>query len=380
MELKDLQSHWDTWGKTDPFWAILSDPAKRGGKWGDAEFFRTGEEWIAHVMRYVDSLGVSLGRKNALDFGCGAGRLTQPLCRYFEQSCGVDIAESMIELANQFNRHGDRCRYYLNQSDDLELFGDDVFDFIYTFVVLQHMHPEYSKNYIREFMRVLAPGGLLIFQIPGELIPVAAQSGATASQSVITSPLPDAAYKAQMAMLNCPRSLRVGSQLILRVQIQNVSDLVWPALGAADGRCQIKLGNRWMDTQGKMISASDGLTLLPYDLRAMDQVELPLLITAPNTPGRYILEVNIMQEGAGWFSDRGSQTHRGVVEIVAISSGEAEGFTSEIEMHGVPRPVIVELVEKHGGKIVDIREDRAAGEHFVSLTYCVTKPHASTVR
>src|SRR5207244_13466385 len=27
----------------DPLWAILSDPARRGGGWGLEEFFRTGE-------------------------------------------------------------------------------------------------------------------------------------------------------------------------------------------------------------------------------------------------------------------------------------------------------------------------------------------------
>jgi cyclopropane fatty-acyl-phospholipid synthase-like methyltransferase len=34
--------------------------------------------------------------------------------------------------------------------------------------VLQHMKPKYSKRYIKEFLRILLPNGLLIFQIPGE--------------------------------------------------------------------------------------------------------------------------------------------------------------------------------------------------------------------
>ena len=43
-----------------------------------------------------------------------------------------------------------------------------AFDFVYSSLVLQHMKPEYSQNYIKEFLRILAPGGLVYFQLPAE--------------------------------------------------------------------------------------------------------------------------------------------------------------------------------------------------------------------
>jgi ubiquinone/menaquinone biosynthesis C-methylase UbiE len=119
-------------------------------------------------MEYIKSLGVLLPRGRALDFGCGVGRLTEPLADYFNEVCGVDIASSMIELASTYNAHKDRCKYYLNETDDLGLFREDSFDFIYTNITLQHMEPRYFKNYIREFLRVLSPSGLLMFQLPSE--------------------------------------------------------------------------------------------------------------------------------------------------------------------------------------------------------------------
>jgi len=72
----------------------------------------------------------------------------------------------MIELARQYNRYGDKCTYCVNETDTLGFFRDDSFDFIYSSIVLQHIKPEYSKNYIREFLRVLAPGGIMVFQVP----------------------------------------------------------------------------------------------------------------------------------------------------------------------------------------------------------------------
>ena len=74
----------------------------------------------------------------------------------------------MIKLVKRYNRHGQRCRYYLNERADLRLFESESFDVIYSSLVLQHMTPTYAKSYIKEFLRVLVPGGLLVFQFPGE--------------------------------------------------------------------------------------------------------------------------------------------------------------------------------------------------------------------
>ena len=39
MDLKQLQKNWDEFGKTDPLWAILTSPDRKGGKWDPEEFF-----------------------------------------------------------------------------------------------------------------------------------------------------------------------------------------------------------------------------------------------------------------------------------------------------------------------------------------------------
>lgn len=168
LNIKDLQKNWNELGRIDPLWSVLTWRAKKGGKWNLEEFFATGKAEIDSVMEYAKSLGVCFPRGRALDFGCGVGRVTQPLADYFDEVCGVDIASSMIELANAYNRRRDKCKYYLNEKDDLRQFSDDSFDFVYSNITLQHMEPRYFKNYIREFLRVLNPNGLLIFQLPSE--------------------------------------------------------------------------------------------------------------------------------------------------------------------------------------------------------------------
>lgn len=166
MELKELQRHWNQFGKRDPLWAILTWNDKKDNKWKPDEFFETGKQEIKDVMQYVEKLGLLQQRGRALDFGCGAGRLTQALATYFEEVVGIDIAPSMVTLAKQYNRFGARCIYYLNGTDNLRVFSDQEFHFIYSNIVLQHMRPDYAKSYIKEFLRVLKLQGVLIFQLP----------------------------------------------------------------------------------------------------------------------------------------------------------------------------------------------------------------------
>ena len=172
MNLRALRRHWDAYGRQDPFWAILSQPEKVQGRWDAQEFFRTGRDEIATVLSYLSSLGLTVGTNRALDFGCGVGRLTQALAGHFDEVVGIDIAPSMVELARLHDRTG-RCRFVLNETDRLAGIASGTVDFVYSNIVLQHVEPRFTRRYLAEFVRVLRPGGLLVFQLPAELLPVA---------------------------------------------------------------------------------------------------------------------------------------------------------------------------------------------------------------
>lgn len=188
MSLKELRRNWDRFGKTDPLWAVLTTPGKRGGRWRLDEFFRTGDEEVAMIMEYMRSLGIDPDRSKALDFGCGVGRLTRALASHFGKVCGVDIAPSMIRLAKKYNRQCTRCAFYLNARADLEIFAAGTFTFIYSSITLQHVEPEYCKAYLREFLRILVPGGFLIFNLPSEQVSVPTSSSGPAKGKREQSP------------------------------------------------------------------------------------------------------------------------------------------------------------------------------------------------
>jgi glycosyltransferase involved in cell wall biosynthesis/SAM-dependent methyltransferase len=161
-----IQRSWDQFGSDDPFWAVLTNPNKKGGRWSEAEFFDTGRHDIRAALQRITALGIGLNFGKALDFGCGPGRLMQALAEHFREVHGVDIAPSMIALAHQLNRFGERCIYHLNDRPDLRLFDANTFDLVYSWLVLQHMPKQLALGYIAEFARVTKPGGVIVFQIP----------------------------------------------------------------------------------------------------------------------------------------------------------------------------------------------------------------------
>ncbi|MEW6156974.1 MAG: class I SAM-dependent methyltransferase [Verrucomicrobiota bacterium] len=165
--LKRHQRDWEDLGRLDPFWAILSEPERQFGRWELEEFFRTGEREIALLLEDAERLGIPKERKLALDFGCGAGRLTRALAKRFERCLGVDISEPMLARARELNAQFANAEFLQNFAPHLQAIGPREFDFIYTHLVFQHL-PKASLvlGYIVEFLRLLKPQGLLVFQVP----------------------------------------------------------------------------------------------------------------------------------------------------------------------------------------------------------------------
>jgi ubiquinone/menaquinone biosynthesis C-methylase UbiE len=387
MDLKELQVHWDEFGKTDPLWAILTVEGKRFGKWDPVEFFGKGEEDARAMMIHAERYHLPRDRNKALDFGCGVGRLTQALCKYFDECHGVDIAASMIAKAEEFNKHGGKCHYHVNTASDLAMFQEGVFNFVCSDMVLQHMEPKYSGRYVAEFIRILAPGGLILFTLPTQ------RKGGG-----MTQPLPISGFRAQITPRALPAALQAGTRQELWVLVKNVGDVAWPALGGSDGRYQIKLAYQWQTDSGALIVDKSDRVRLPRDLPPAGEAELLVHLKVPETAGRYFLELDMLQEQVAWFKKKGSTPARFPVNVteaaersdLAVASPPSReqprlqpeqagprrappGFVPRMEMHGVPKEIMANLIEDHGGKLVDAFEIPRPFREWDLWMYLVTK-------
>jgi ubiquinone/menaquinone biosynthesis C-methylase UbiE len=375
MNLGDLKKNWEAFGERDPLWAILTDPSKKNNQWDLGEFFATGEAEVEVLIDAIAAFSEPLKYDVALDFGCGIGRVTQALCRRFKRCVGVDIAQSMISLAREHNRFADHCQYVVNDTDDLRIFEDNRFDLIYCNIVLQHIPPDYSTRYIREFVRVLAPGGLAVFQAPSHLAPNLGRSAI------------DEMFAAQITVPTSQLSAAPGSPISIVATVKNTSAREWPAHDASKTRYPFRLGNHWLTPLGDMKQINDTRTELTDDLDPGEEVTLSLTVTAPTEPGDYLLELDMVQEHVAWFKDKGSTTCRIPVHVVAPSQQTSiahpaepklppppfDATQPEMAMYLLSRRLITDLVAAEGGTVLDIQDYTPPATNFVTYRYYVAK-------
>jgi hypothetical protein len=135
------------------------------------------------------------------------------------------------------------------------------------------------------------------------------------------SALPSNAFKAQITLVDPPAKLRAGQKETVRVKIKNGSDVQWWSRGArvntrSDNKFYLAAGNRWLKDDGSLLTNMDGRYGVPQNLAPGEEVEVPLAITAPKDPGDYYLEVDVVQEGVAWFSEKGSPTAKTKITVV----------------------------------------------------------------
>ena len=165
-DLTTIEASWDQAAAHDAMWNIITDPTRINGGWTPEDFFAHGRTEVDNAIARLSDLGVNYGTIRALDFGCGMGRVTQALAEHFTRIDGVDISAEMIRLAREHKPTPYRPRFHHNTTADLRLFKARSFDFVYSMIVLQHMPQTFQEGYVREFFRVLKPGGVTMFEMP----------------------------------------------------------------------------------------------------------------------------------------------------------------------------------------------------------------------
>lgn len=116
------------------------------------------------------ALGLPTRRGSAIDFGCGVGRVTGPISAHFQHCLGVDFSPAMVSRARELWAGRPGLHFEQLGATDLSSPGRPPFDLVYSRLVLQHL-PSHDaiRDAVRTLCRLLAPGGLLILQIPSRI-------------------------------------------------------------------------------------------------------------------------------------------------------------------------------------------------------------------
>ena len=132
---------------------------------GTPQFFQDLDQYhfekLHHLPRLID-FDAYRGQK-VLDVGCGAGTDLMRFARGGAHVTGVDISASAIALAKaNFAQQG--LLADLREADGEHLpFLENTFDLVYAHGVVQYTSDD--RALVAECRRVLAPGGLAVFQV-----------------------------------------------------------------------------------------------------------------------------------------------------------------------------------------------------------------------
>lgn len=124
--------------------------------------------FLEHLATYNFARPYTVG-KDVFDFGCGTGYGTHNLSEEARSIVGADISSEAIDAArNEFLNDKTRSRLDYRVIDPIETaplpFGDDSFDTVLSFQVIEHVHD--VDLYLREVRRVLRPGGVFVCATP----------------------------------------------------------------------------------------------------------------------------------------------------------------------------------------------------------------------
>jgi SAM-dependent methyltransferase len=103
-----------------------------------------------------------------------------------------------------------------------------------------------------------------------------------------------------------PVRARGGSLIPVSLRATNIGNTTW--LRAAADVGQVLLGAHLLDGQRRLLVLDYARTPLPRDVAPLQAVELEAALAAPLPPGRYMIELDLVDEGVAWFGALGSPT------------------------------------------------------------------------
>jgi SAM-dependent methyltransferase len=132
--------------------------AARAGELRQSRFHRGNREILADRVRSIEG-----GKARVLEIGCGHLDFTLD---YLQGACGELVATDLEQLFPEGTSLPPGVSFQLEDALDLS-FADSSFDCVIALEVIEHVSDE--NKFVAEGLRVLRPGGKLIFTTPNRL-------------------------------------------------------------------------------------------------------------------------------------------------------------------------------------------------------------------
>lgn len=114
---------------------------------------------------------------DALEIGCGIGRLSVNLAPMFRTLLAVDIAGDVVAEAAAHSRHLPNARFEVINGVELLPAAAREFDVVFSAETFHHIQPPVFQRYLDDSFRLLRPGGQIVLHVNVEANTMRARIG-----------------------------------------------------------------------------------------------------------------------------------------------------------------------------------------------------------
>jgi len=156
--VRNTADDWKAIGATEPWYGVLSAPeflTANITEEAKERFYLQGRSEIAAVTSSLRQQYPDFSPRIGLDFGTGLGRLAFPMAKVCEHVYGIDISPDMLAEAGR-QQAGQNVR---NVSFCNVLPDGLTFDWVNTYIVMQHIPPRTGYTILSDLLSRLNVGG-----------------------------------------------------------------------------------------------------------------------------------------------------------------------------------------------------------------------------
>lgn len=161
---KNTDKDWESYGQVSPYFGVISDEKFLPENLSESaleDFFASGVDHIENIFDLIAKhIEPDFTPERCLDFGCGVGRIVLPLAQRFNHVVGVDVSNAMLEEATRNSKKYGVNNVEFIQSDDTLSRVSGTFDFIHSYIVMQHIPPARGERLLLRLLELLNEGGV----------------------------------------------------------------------------------------------------------------------------------------------------------------------------------------------------------------------------
>jgi SAM-dependent methyltransferase len=161
---ENSDKEWEIFGERNPYYGVITQDKFQGRNLGEdvkAEFWQSGQDYVDAVFHRIRNLvDPDFRPENALDFGCGVGRLLFAISARCSHATGIDVSPSMLEEAKREAGKKQIANVAFIESGSCDGLGVGLFDFVHSYIVFQHIPVDRGYVILDKLLASLRSGGV----------------------------------------------------------------------------------------------------------------------------------------------------------------------------------------------------------------------------